>query len=140
MVNVLYAAIFYALFQILATFAAPRLSDQWFLVLGTLSMVVCTTLIAGSQLLLGNELGKITVPGAIFIILANASIAVFTIFLGRAFQNVSPGTVTPFVFGGAILMSTIVSFAINRTMPTGTQILSLLMISGGLVLLGTQSK
>jgi hypothetical protein len=138
--NIIYAGLFYALFQILASYAAPRLSDIWFVILGTVSAAFFTLLLASTHLFSSNGLGKITWTGALFIFFANAAITMFTLFLGRSFQQVDAKSVIPLVFGIALFVSTALSFVMNKTIPSYTQVVSLLLISGGLLLLGFQTK
>ncbi len=140
MSNVAFAAIFYATFQTLAGYAAQKLSDIWFLVLGTVSIVTFTIIIVSYQLFTGNSMGKITPTGAILIFLANGGITMFSLFLGRSFQQLDPKLVTPLVFGGALFISTIVGFVLSKTVPSIAQIVSLGLICGGLVMLGLQGK
>jgi hypothetical protein len=138
--NIIYAAFFYAIFQVLAGYAAPRLSDTWFVILGTLSAVFFTLVFTSTQIFSSNGLGKITWSGALFIFFANAAITMFTLFLGRSFQQLDAKSVIPLVFGIALFTSTSVSFILNKTIPSYTQIVSLILISGGLLLLGFQTK
>jgi hypothetical protein len=140
MTNVIFAAFFYSLFQIFAGFAAPKLSEMWFIIAGTISMIFFTVFLVIFQFSMGNTLGKTSPSGLIFIFLANGAITIFTLFLGRSFQQLDSKIVIPLIFGGAILISSCIGFIVSRTIPTLTQTLSLLLISSGLFIFGITSK
>lgn len=140
MQNVFLAAIFYASFQVIAGYAASKLSDLWFLIVSSVSVLVVSGVIVAIQLMSGQKLGTYTNYGLLLTFFANCGIGLFTLFLGRAFQQVNPGLVIPTVFGTAILLSTVIGFILSKTMPTFGQIVSLVLISSGLLLLGMQNK
>lgn len=140
MLNIVLASSFYALFQVLAAYAAQKLSDMWFVIGGTISVAAFTILVVGLRILNGTHLGKLTPVGLLLIFIANGGVTLFSLFLSRSFQQFDAKLVIPLVFGGAIFVSTIVDAILHRSLPSTAQMVSLLLISGGLVLLGVQGK
>lgn len=138
--NIAIAIFSYASFQVLAGYGARRVSDLAFLVIGSTSLFIFTLVAWLIQTQQGKKLGELDTKGMIFVTLANLAITIFSLYLSRSFQDYPSSFVIPIVFGGAILLSTIVAFILNSYTPTSYEVLSILMISGGLILLGTQSK
>ena len=140
MLTIVLAAVMYATYQILASYGAQRMSDIWFVIFGGLSQIVALGLIAGVQLLTGQKFGSFNTSGIIFVFFANVGVALYVLFLGRSFQQFDAKLVIPVVVGGAILLSTIATYALHRSIPSLAQVLSLALISGGLMLLGLTSR
>ena len=140
MLNIIIAALSYALFQVLASYAAQKIGNLWFLILGSFAAFFFAVLVGGWQMMQGVQLGKLNTAGIVLTLVANVGVALYLLFLGRSFQQVDPKIVIPLVFGGAILLSTLAVFILGRAMPTTAQMSSLVLIGGGLVLLGVTSR
>ena len=136
MLNIIIAMLAYASYQVLSSFAAPRMSNLWFTVGGVLITAVLSALIAGTQLFSGRSLGTIEPVGAVMLGVANGAIIIFVFFFSRSLQQFSPGLVIPVAFGGAILCSTIATFVLKSQIPSLAQFAGLLLVSGGLLVLG----
>jgi hypothetical protein len=134
------AACSYALFQVLAAYAAQKLSDAWFVIGGTVAVVLITGIIGASKLMHDGGLGKYTTSGLVLLFFANLGVTTFAWLLGKSFQQYDAKFVIPVVFGGAILLSTVATAIISRSVPTMAQVAGLLLVSSGLVVLGMQGK
>ena len=138
MLHIILAAGCYAAFQVFASLAATRLSNSWFIALGAISVAVFTSLILVFRQYSGVEFGKITFFGAVFIIIANLGIALFTMYLGKAFQFNSPAFFIPLVFGGARFISTTASYFLEKRVPATIEVIGLFCIVIGLMLVSYQ--
>lgn len=136
MINIVFAALSYALFQVLAGYAAQKLSNTWFVIGGAISVAFFTGLVVALRLLTGSGLGKASPQGMLLILIANAGVTLFLFFLGRAYQQFDARLVIPLVFGFAIAASTTASVLLEKAVPSPVELTSLALISGGLVLLG----
>lgn len=140
MVNILIASFFYAIFQICASYASQKISNVLFVVVGTASMVLWTFFVVIFQLKNPQMIGELNYTGILLTIISNGAITIFTLFLAKSFQQSAPELVIPMVFGTAILISTICSFFLRHTFPSSQQLLSLMLISFGLILLAFFSR
>lgn len=140
MIYVIIGAICYGVFQVLAGFAAAKMSDWWFLLIGNSTVLLFTLLIVGQHLTAGGSMGSFTRSGLVLATASSVFIAIYVLTLGRAFQTVPAGTVIPLLFGLAILLSTIASWVFAKHVPTGLEIVGLVLVSGGLLALGLGAK
>ena len=140
MQHLIYASILYAIFQLTASLAAPRISELWFLIISGISVPIFTFIIVAYKIHQGSPLGHTSTTGIVFLTLSSFAIALYNLFLSRSFQSISAEIAIPTIFGIAILLSTITTYIINKQLPSTTQLISLLLISGGLVLLGSHPK
>ncbi len=88
---------------------------------------------ASKQMLTDNRIG------IIYATLGGVCIAVFTVFLNKSFHANPVGIVTPIVFGGAIFMSTLLSYFIFKEKINLLQGIGLVFLAVGFVLI-TVSK
>jgi uncharacterized membrane protein len=65
-------------------------------------------------------------------VLSGVCIAIFAIALNKSFATTKVGIVAPIVFGGAIFVSTILSFFIFKERVTMTEGIGLLLLAAGL--------
>lgn len=136
MINIALASLFYAIFQVLIGIAAPRLNDVWLLSLGAVFVTFTSIPLAYYQILQGQDMNTPNWLGVSFLFAANIAITGYTLFIGRSFRTAPPELVIPLVFGSAILMSTLVSLIINKTVPSIPQVIGLSMTTLGLFVLG----
>ncbi len=134
------AAVAYAASQVLGGYGARKMSDLWFLVTGVVSVVIWSIFLFTYQRLQNQPLGELTPLGFLYVFLSNAGIAVFILSIGRSFKEFDASFVIPFVFGLAILLATITGYILSRNIPTVSEIISILLISGGLILYAVNSK
>ena len=134
MSNIIIATLGYAFFQVLSGFGAKKISDIWFLISGAISIVFFTFLITSYYKLKQPDIGEFNFSGFMFVFLANAGVAVFTLYLGRSFQEYSATFVIPLLFGAAIALSTIVGFIISARIPTFPELSALTLVVGGLIM------
>jgi multidrug transporter EmrE-like cation transporter len=67
--------------------------------------------------------------------LAGGLIAIFVIFLNRAYATEKIAIITPVVFGGSILLSSILSFFIYKERIAPLQLLGLSLVLAGIALI-----
>jgi drug/metabolite transporter (DMT)-like permease len=136
---IIITAILYAGFQILAAYAAKRVSSTFFLVAGTASTVIFTSIISLFSLSELRAIGSTDGKSIILLLAANACITFFALFLAKSFQVMDARLVIPLVFGIAILVSTAISMALQGHRPTPYEIISLVLVSGGLIMFALQT-
>jgi len=83
--------------------------------------------------LLSNKLLHNSKYGIIMAILAGIAIALFSLALNKSYTTDKVAIITPLVFGGAIFLSSIVSFFFFKEKVTPVQTIGLMLLGAGLL-------
>ena len=128
MIAIALATVFYSVFLLLNTIAA-RMIDP----------VVAAALVTGVSALLPitialrSQTGSLSpIQGIVAAVAAGFCIALYSIFLNRSFVTEKVGVVVPIVYGGSLVITTVLSFVLFRERIGGLQAVGLLVMLVGM--------
>ena len=130
MIFIVIAAVFYAFAIIFGTVASRHLNTN--LSAGIINLLSATIPIAVAIPAITKKSLVSNKFGLLMSLFAGMCIAIFAMALTRSYSLNKVGIVAPLVFGGSILISTILSFVILKEKATITQIIGLLIVMVGL--------
>lgn len=130
------ATIFYSAFQLFVSRTAGKIDATLPGVIGnTVAVLIPLGVFFYLQFIKRAELLTTTKSGVTFSILAGVAVAIYGIFLVKAFERAETAVVIPIVFGGSILLSTLISWIFFKETASTQSVIGTLLVVGGILLI-----
>jgi uncharacterized membrane protein len=132
LVLIIFATIFYTLFDFFASRAGGQLDPNFSAVLfNGIGTLIPFVLYGFYKLTKGSQLLPTTKSGAINSILAGISIAIFSILLIKIFEKGGLSYVVPLIYGGTIVLATLLGWLVSKDQITAVQGWGIVVIAVG---------
>ncbi|MEK7170812.1 MAG: hypothetical protein AAB774_00710 [Patescibacteria group bacterium] len=130
------ATLFYSGFQLFVSRTAGKIDATLPGVIGNfVAVVIPLGVFLYLRFVKRAELFPTTTSGVIFSVLAGVAVAIYGIFLVKAFERADTAFVIPLVFGGSILLSTLISWVVFKEHASTQSVLGTLLIVSGIILI-----
>ncbi len=133
MIYIFLALIFYTGVVIVSTFAARLMNSVFVAAIVNLVSTVLPVILA-VPILTKSGVGNQRL-GIFAAIVAGIFVALFSLFLNKSFAENKVGIVTPIVYGGTILLSTVISYFVFKEKVSFTEGVGLSVLTVGFVII-----
>lgn len=130
---ILLAAVLYALFQVFVSRTAGKIDATLPGVIGNIvAVIVPLTIFIYLKFIKRAELFPTTTTGVVYSLLAGVAVALYGIALVKSFERADTALVIPVVFGGAIAVSTLISWVFFKEQVTLLQLVGIVLVVAGI--------